>query len=188
MKRQSQSPVAVGGVAVLGFPEPTSIPALWNRLVPSYSSRAYGPMQFAVKWNPVYAKQIDLISKRRGSNRIIGYLDGIEIERVKAKVFSKAEASIRFGSEKKGHGYNGERGDFCMVGGRVNKTSLVLFYRSLELIGGFAYDLVLIRELEKRLNCKFKTVTFITCRAFTFALKGNSNEKLFPKLQAIFTE
>jgi len=111
-----------------------------------------------------------------------------EIDRAKKKFQRKGEASIRFGAEKKGHGYSGERGDFCLVGGVIRGKNLSLFYRSLELIGGFAYDLTLIASLEKLLEVHFQTVTIYATKAFTFALKGNSNEKLFPKLQRIFRE
>lgn len=108
-----------------------------------------------------------------------------EVERAAQKLSSKGTASLRFGNEKKGHGYSGERGDFCLIAGVVTRRYLTVYYRSLELIGGFAYDLTLIRELEGALLCNWKTVTFVTAKAFVFALKGNSNEKLYPKLRDI---
>lgn len=163
-----------------------TIPAFWNYHVPRYESKVVGALLVKLEWDPQYAEQIEEISERRTRNRIAGYLDQKETDRVRQKLMSKGEASIRFGFEKHGHGYSGERGDFCLVGGVVRGKNLSLFYRSLEMIGGFAYDLTLIRELGIRLDRKFQTVTIYATKAFVFALKGNSNEKLFPKLQEIF--
>lgn len=87
---------------------------------------------------------------------------------------------------KSGHGYKGERGDFCLIAGVVRPKQLTLYYRSLELIGGLAYDLTLIGHIEWELGCSFRQVDFVTAKAFTFALRGNSNEKLYPKLKAIY--
>lgn len=162
---------------------------VWNRLVPTYKSRNYGPTSFQMDWNPYYATRIEKISPKRTENRIKGYLSKEEILRVKKKLESKGEASLRFGALKTGQGYSGERGDYCLVGGVVKgklRAELTLFYRSLEMIGGFAYDLTLIRALEIALKVRLTTVTIYTCKAFVFALRGNSNEKLFPKLQEIF--
>lgn len=141
-----------------------------------------------MQWDPSYAGVIQNISEKRANNRRAGYLNNKEIERVSIKLASKGEASIRFGNVKTGHGYAGERGDFCLVGGVIRGRNMTLFYRSLEMIGGFAYDLTLIRSLEVLLGIYLDTVTIFTCKAFVFALKGNSNERLFPKLQEIFKE
>jgi hypothetical protein len=166
----------------------TPIAAFWNYLVPEYKSKVVGPLVVNLQWDPKYAEQIQEISPKRAGNRVKGYLDSQEMGRVYAKLYSKREASIRFGAEKTGHGYSGERGDFCLVGGVVRGGDLSLFYRSLELIGGFAYDLTLINTLEDVLERHFKFVRIYTTKAFVFALKGNSNEKLFPKLQEIFRD
>jgi hypothetical protein len=165
-----------------------NIADVWNYLVPRYESKVLGVVVIHLVWQPVYAKMVEEISPKRAANRRAGYLDMKEIDRAKKKFQRKGEASIRFGAEKKGHGYSGERGDFCLVGGVIRGKNLSLFYRSLELIGGFAYDLTLIASLEKLLEVHFQTVTIYATKAFTFALKGNSNEKLFPKLQRIFRE
>jgi hypothetical protein len=100
----------------------------------------------------------------------------------------RRDVSIRFGVAKEGHGYNGERGDFCLIGGVYGSGTLTLFYRSLELIGGFAYDLVLITEVCKQLEIEPRYIEIWAAKAFVFGLKGNSNEKLFPKLREIFRE
>lgn len=164
----------------------TPIPEFWNFLVPEYKSKVVGSLLVNLKWEPKYAEEIKKISLKRATNRCDGYLDSSELARASAKLRSKGECSIRFGAQKRGHGYSGERGDFCLVGGVARGNNLSLFYRSLELIGGFAYDLTLINEVEANLGRAFETVTIYTTKAFVFALKGNSNEKLYPKLKKIF--
>jgi hypothetical protein len=163
-----------------------SIPDHWNALVPAYESKSYPMLIAKMEWNPLYAAEIELISDRRSANRFANYVDFSELRRAKKKWTTKGEASMRFGVSKTGHGYNGERGDFCLVGGVIRGRDLMLFYRSLELIGGFAYDLTLIRSWEVNFQISLRTVTIIATKANVFALKGNSNEKLFPKLQEIF--
>ena len=93
--------------------------------------------------------------------------------------------SIRFGVKKAGHGYGKERGDFCLVSAVYSGKTLTLFYRSIELIGGFGFDLVLIEHVIRKLGIKPDWIEIWAVKAFTFALKGNSNEKLFPKLREI---
>lgn len=169
----------------MGYPAPMSIADLWTTLVPEYRSTNYGPAIFKILWDPRIASKIELISARRSSSRIKNYVIPSEIERVKQKLNSKDTVSVRLGYDKKGHGYSGERGDFCLIAGVVSRKRLTVYYRSLELIGGFAYDLVLLKHLGIALETYWETVTFVTAKAFVFALKGNSNEKLYPKLQKI---
>lgn len=169
-----------------------TIPQAYASLVPTYDSHAYLRRPFVLvitQWDDGYAKQIRKINPKRADNRISSYFIPEEIERVRdlIKLEGKKDFSLRFGREKVGRGYHGKRGDFCLVGGAVaGKKHLTLFYRSLEMIGGFGYDLVLIDELGKQLGLKWKSVTFIATRANVFALKRNSNEKLYPKLKEIF--
>lgn len=164
------------------------IPTHWNTLVPEYRSRVYPGLICKMKWDPEYAELIKEISKKRAGNRITNYISASENVRVVEKLATKGEASIRFGVSKSGHGYSGERGDFCLVGGVIRGKDLTVFYRSLELIGGFAYDLCLFRHLEQVLGMGsgWRFVTIMATKANVFALKGNSNEKLFPKLKEIF--
>lgn len=157
-------------------------------MVPRYESRNYGPTIFTVAWDPSVALSIGKISERRSLNRIDNYAIPLEMERVRSKLSSKDSVAIRFGNRKPGHGYGRERGDFCVIAGVVSKKHLTLYYRSLELIGGFAYDLVLINYLEKFFKCNWRTVTFVTQKAFVFALKGNSNERLYPRLRSILKD
>lgn len=165
-----------------------SIASTWNYLVPAYKSRSYPGLIIRFDWDVSYSQAIERISEKRSLNRCANYLDKAELTRAANKWSRKGEASIRFGVSKPGHGYNGERGDFCLVGGVIRGKHLTLLYRSLELIGGLAYDLCLISMLSSYTSIPLKTVTILATKANVFALKGNSNEKLFPKLQEIFRE
>jgi hypothetical protein len=182
----------IGPFSMLGAigcpPYVWSIPQAWKYFVPRYQSRNYGAQVFLLQWDPRYAKDIIQISSRRAQSRLDGYIDPKEMSRVAKKLETKGEASIRFGAEKTGAGYHGERGDFCLVGGVIQGKKLGLYYRSLEMIGGFAYDLCLIDYLAARFQRTWKNVTIYAWKVNVFALKGNSNEKLFPKLQEIFRE
>lgn len=159
----------------------------WLSLVPDYKSRLYPSLILKMDWDPSYAIAIREISPKRSVNRVNNYIDPEEIRRVERKLETKREASIRFGVAKTGHGYAGERGDFCLVGGVIRGKDLTVFYRSLELIGGFAYDLTLFQYLALAIY-SWNTVTIMAARANVFALKGNSNQKLYPKLRKIFSE
>lgn len=184
--RSSSTKSVATGAGLKLCPMPENIGDLWSTLVPRYESRNYGALSFSLIWDPEKAQAVSEISEKRGSNRIANYVIADEMDRVRRKLKTKGEASIRFGVSKPGYGYNGERGDFCMIGGVVRPKALTLYYRSLELIGGLAYDLVLIRYLEESLGCCFRQIDFVTLKAFVFALKGNSNEKLYPKLKEIY--
>lgn len=162
---------------------------LWLKLVPKYESYSLHPFFAEFGWDRRYGESIKCISSKRSANRVSSYLDPRELDRVSEKIGrGKKDVSIRFGAEKKGHGYSGERGDFCLVGGVYGRKTLTLLYRSIELIGGYGYDLVLLNELQDRLGLEIKTVRIWAARAFVFALRGNSNEKLYPKLQRIFKD
>lgn len=163
-----------------------SLPHFFASFVPSYSSGSYKPLVATIKWSTEYSPRIRYINPKRAANRITAYVDPKEVERVGAKLESKGAASIRFGVAKTGKGYHGERGDFCLVGGFIDGRKLTLFYRSLELIGGLAYDVVLIDHLGYELERSWKSVTIHAVAANVFALKRNSNEKLYPKLRKVF--
>lgn len=173
--------------------EAKTIPDLYAELVPEYKSKVF-PRPFIAcvhNWDDRYGKEVHKINPQRAQNRIDSYIIPEEIIRVNdlVKLEGKKDFSIRFGKEKIGRGYHGKRGDFCLVGGSVEATKhLTLYYRSLELIGGFGYDLCLIRRLSRQLGIEWKTVTFLATRANVFALKRNSNEALYPKLLEIFND
>jgi hypothetical protein len=163
-----------------------SLPQFFASFVPSYSSGSYKPLVATIKWSAQYSPRIRYINPKRAANRITSYVDPKEVDRVAVKLKSKSCASMRFGVAKGGKGYHGERGDFCLVGGFIDGKKLTLFYRSLELIGGLAYDVVLIDHLGHALGRTWKSVTIHAVSANVFALKRNSNEKLYPKLQKVF--
>jgi hypothetical protein len=164
-----------------------SLAKWWRYYVPEYKSRSFSPFfaRFPFREIPSAARRIRAISERRSTNRILNYVDTGEIERAKERGI---DVSIRFGVKKPGHGYGKRRGDFCLVSAVYAKSTLVLFYRSIELIGGVAYDLVLIDEVCHRMGITPKFIEIWAVKGFIFALKGNSNEKLYPKLKKIFNE
>jgi len=169
--------------------EARDIPQAWKILVPEYKSAQYRPLLVQIEqWDSRYAHAIRRISERRSINRINNYLGEKELDRVGTKLQSKSEVAIRFGVSKSGHGYHGERGDFCLVGGAIDGRNLSLFYRSLELIGGLAYDLVLVDHLGQELGIEWKRLTIMAANANIFAVHKNSNEKLYPKIQRILNE
>lgn len=171
------------GISVLA----DTLPTLHDYLVPEYKSRSYIHLCAKVtEWSDHFGRQMWNLSDRRARNRLSNYLDPAELERVEERLrYGSTEASIRFGVSKKGHGYHGERGDFCLTSGVVSGRHLTLFYRSLELIGGLGYDLCIIAELAAQLEREWKSVTIHAAHANVFALKGNSNEKLYPKLRGV---
>jgi hypothetical protein len=166
--------------------EALTLPQAFKLLVPEYKSQVYPVTTFHLKWEPRYADRIEEINPIRAMRRCENYLDRDEIERVLGRLENHDDASIRFGVKKPGRGYHGDRGDFCLVGGAIKGKHLTLMYRSLELIGGFAYDLCLIRKLSHELGIDWRVVTIFAARAHVFALRRNSNEKLYPKLRRIF--
>jgi hypothetical protein len=137
------------------------------------------------EWDDSYAREMHKISAKRSANRINNYVDPLELVRAASKLESTDAATLRFGVKKEGHGYHGERGDFCLLGGSINGKHLHLFYRSLELIGGLAYDLTVIECLSSQFDRKWKSVTLHAAKANVFALKGNSNEALYPKFRKV---
>lgn len=163
-----------------------TLPKLYAQLVPEYKSRTFRPLIATVaKWERKYGQEIAQINPKRANSRIENYLDRRELQRVLSA--GREDFTIRFGVSKSGRGYHGLRGDFCLGSAAVySKRHLTLFYRSLELIGGLAYDIVLVNQLAAELGTTWKSVTFMAARAHVFALKRNSNEKLYPKLRSIF--
>lgn len=164
--------------------------AFFNTLVPDYVGRTYRPLVARIKpWDAdVFGNQLAALSTTRAVKRIDGYLDLQEIERVKHKLTTKDNASIRFGVAKTGHGYLGERGDFCLIGGAIRDCALTVFYRRLELIGGWTFDVVLLERLSQLLEMKFKSVQVMAVQADVYALRDGSGEKerLFQRVQEIY--
>lgn len=166
----------------------TTLSELYDQLVPSYSSRGWsnGLILSVAHYERRYGLAVAKINPKRAAKRCDSYLIPEDIERAKSRLAEGKEASLRFGLEKTGRGYHGSRGDFCLTSGVIDRRNLTLFYRSLEMIGGFGYDLCLINKLGDLLEIQWKTLTIVAAHANVFALKRNSNEKFYPKLRAIF--
>lgn len=166
------------------------LPTFFNLFCPDYIGRTYRPLVVKIGWTcGKYSAPIAQLSASRAQKRIATYLIPDEVLRVRLKLNTKDNASIRFGgADKVGHGYRGERGDFCLVGGSIRGNDLALFYRRLELVGGFAFDVCLIDELARQLSMKWRTVQLMCVQADMFALKDGSGEKerLFANLQEIY--
>lgn len=145
----------------------------WRDLVPRYKSRSFRDFRLRFKWNKNDASFVRRTSSTRCDRRLETYIIPGELER--------SRGSIRFGNKKSGHGFHKERGDFCLVGGVYDKGHLTVLYRRVELIGGLHFDLALFAEVE-RICGRIKDVTIYAPHAFVFALKGNSNEKLYKRL------
>ena len=166
------------------------IPDFYRRFVPVYKSTAGIKQPFLVRiksWDSKYPHAIAKISAKRAGNRVDSYIINEEMVRVRKRLEAKpgGDCSIRFGVAKTGKGLRGERGDFCLIAGVIEGRHLTLYYRSLELIGGFAYDLCLIEVLGRLLRVEWKTVKIIALHARVFAVKGNSNQRFYPKLMEV---
>jgi hypothetical protein len=147
----------------------------WRVINPCRGS--WRPFVATFKWDPSVADFMETVSANRSQRRLDTYLIPGELAR--------SRGSIRFGHRKEGKGYHNRRGDFCLVGGSFEKGNLVVFYRSLELIGGLHYDLVVFREIERQLGI-IRNVTLLASIARIYALKGNSNEKLLQHLRSFY--
>jgi hypothetical protein len=152
---------------------------MWPDLVPKYKSKSIKNLQFTFDWDKRDAEKMREISARRCDKRIASYIIPGELER--------SRGSIRFGVKKEGHGYHGKRGDFCLVGASYRSGHLHVLYSRVELIGGFHFDLAVFSEVEKVLG-RITDVTIYAPHAFVFALKGNSNEKLYKKLNDYYAK
>lgn len=162
-----------------------TLPELYPQVVPRYKSKDFRPLIMRVtKWSSKYGQQVSLINPKRAASRIASYINPVEVNRVRNE--KREHYSISMGVKKTGAGYHGKRGDFCLLGASVQDSHhLTMHYRALNLIGGFAYDLCLINELELLLATRWRSVMFLAARAHIFAVPGNSNEKLYPKFRKI---
>lgn len=164
-----------------------SIKEIHSDMVGGYVSKRFRHHVFSFGWNPELARQITAINAKRAAKRIASYVDEDDLERVRPRIQSGKDFSLRFGVEKTGAGNFGERGDFCLLGAAYSKKVLTLHYRSLELFGGLVYDQAILLHVIDSLGIEVKTVVVMATSCHSFALKGNSNEKLFAKLQLIYS-
>lgn len=168
------------------YPHFQSVRDLHERLLGGYVSKSFRPMVFTMDWNPDDAASMTSINPKRAKKRIDSYIIPEEFERVASRIEAKKDFSIRCGREKTGSGNFGKvRGDFCLIGMSYAKKRLTLHYRSLELFGGLVYDQAIILEFVRRTNLQIREVVYLCGSSHSFALKGNSNEKLLQKLKEI---
>lgn len=155
-----------------------SLSEMWLSLVPEYRSKAYVPLHVSFPWDRAVAEEMWKISPKRCEKRMRSYVIPGELER--------SDGSIRFGHSKTGRGYHGnKRGDFCLVAGVYGKGQLTVFYRALELIGGFHFDLPLYAAVEDVMG-PIKRVNIFAVRAFVFGVKGvksMTKERLYEQMR-----
>ena len=163
-----------------------SIKELHRDMVGGYVSKRFRHHVFSFGWNPDLAKAVTSINPDRASKRIASYVDEDELQRVRSRIATGKDFSLRFGVEKTGSGNFGERGDFCLLGAAYSKKVLTLHYRSLELFGGLVYDQAILLHLISTLGVEVRTIVVMATSCHSFALKGNSNQKLFEKLEVIY--
>jgi hypothetical protein len=159
-----------------------SLSDMWLMHVKEYKSKAWQPFHVQFPWDRAHAEFITGISERRAQKRLDSYLIPGEFER--------AKESIRFGHEKKGRGYQKERGDFCLIAGHLKKGHLTVFYRSLELIGGLHFDLPVWAAVEDNMG-PINRVSIFAVRAFVFGVKGkvsHTKEHLYEQVKAYHEE
>lgn len=158
-----------------------------SRMVGGYVSKRFKHHVFSFGWSPELASQVTSINLDRARKRVLSYVDDAELDRVKPRVAAGKDFSIRFGVSKSGTGNFGDRGDFCLLGGAYSKKVLTLHYRSLELFGGLVYDQAIIHHVIAYLGIEVKTIVVMATSCHSFALRGNSNEKLYQKLLHIYS-
>ena len=157
-----------------------------GRLVGGYVSKRFRHFVFSFGWSPELAERVTSINPDRARKRVLSYVDNSELDRVKPRVDAGKDFSIRFGVAKTGTGNFGDRGDFCLLGAAYSKGVLTLHYRSLELFGGLVYDQAILDWVITYLGIKVKTIVVMATSCHSFALRGNSNEKLYSKLVKIY--
>lgn len=143
-------------------------------LIPEYKGSGWRPFCVTFPWNERDANFIWAVSKKRCERRIESYVDPAEIDR--------GAETFRFGVGKPGHGYRGKRGDFCLLAGHLINSHLTVFYRRLELLGGLHFDLAIFDLLGAHRG-GLKRISIMAVEAKVFALRGNSNEKLYMRLR-----
>lgn len=157
-----------------------------REMVGGYVSKRFPHHVFSFGWDPDLARKVTSINPKRAEKRVKSYVNYDELDRVYPRAKAKKDFSIRFGVEKTGTGNFGERGDFCLLGASYSKEVLTLHYRSLELFGGLVYDQAIILAVVEKLGIKVKKIVVMCSSCHSFALRGNSNEKLFRKLEKIY--
>jgi hypothetical protein len=171
----------------------TGLAPFFNTFCPVYIGMTYRPLVVKITWDgPEYVERIRAMSPTAAAKRCTAYLHPDEVERVRRKLQTKDNASIRFGFSKEGKGYKGERGDFCLIGGAIRDGHLTVFYRRLELVNGWAYDVVMLEDLHAMLSpalgfgTTWKTVQIMAVQADIFAMQRTSAEVQYEQLRSIY--
>lgn len=163
-----------------------SIREVHTEMVGGYVSKRFKHHTFSFNWNEALAREVTGINPARAEKRVASYVDDAELDRAIERVELGKDFSLRFGVEKTGSGNFGLRGDFCLLGAAYSKKVLTLHYRSLELFGGLVYDQAILLHVIDYLGLEVRKVVIMATSCHSFALKGNSNQKLFEKLGVIY--
>lgn len=160
---------------------------LWLHFVPEYRSYKWYNWHVRFGWDDGFSNRVLNLSPKRAAKRIENYIIPEEMNRVRDRLGlgKRGGASIRFGREKTGHGTHGERGDFCLIGGIINPPTFTAFYRSVDLVGGFLYDLSIFDYVFRTVGVPIRTVEVFAASAHVLGLKGNSNEALYSKVRKL---
>lgn len=165
-----------------------SLKEIHTEMVGGYVSKRFKHHVFSFNWDPGLASEVTSINPERARKRVRSYVDDAELDRARSRVLAGKDFSLRFGVEKTGSGNFGERGDFCLLGAAYSKKVLTLHYRSLELFGGLVYDQAILNYVIAYLEIPVTRIVVMATSCHSFALKGNSNEKLYSKLLSIYGE
>jgi len=168
-----------------------SLADFYSTLLPAYQFVHYSPLYARVNgWESKLISKIRAINPKRASDRFNNYVSPGELDRVRrfTPFIAKRGTSIRLGHSKPGLGMGGGERDFCILGAVVRRRALTVMYRSIDLIGGLAYDLTLFDSLGESLGVRWSSLTVFAMTAETQTSKGTSNEKLYPKLRRILNE
>ena len=164
-----------------------SIREVHTQMVGGYTSKRFPHHTFSFGWDADLARRV-LVNPKRATKRVASYVDYTDLARASSRATSGKDFSIRFGVEKTGSGNFGERGDFCLLGASYTTKgrTLTLHYRSLELFGGLVYDQAILLEVIEVLGIEPKRIVVMCGSCHSFALRGNSNEKLYRQLIEIY--
>lgn len=167
----------------------------WMTLVPTFKDHKYRPLFIRINnWQSGVVSEISNLSPSRTRKRWDTYITQIEIDRVRRfhPYAQQRGVSFRFGGvEKTGKGI-AEKRDFCLMSAVIRKRHLTIMYRSLELTGGFAFDLPVFSGLGVALGVSWESLTIFAFNANVHSVHDTENKSgtsygIWKKLRAIFT-
>jgi len=68
----------------------------------------------------------------------------------------------------------------------IDRRKLTLFYRNVELIRGFPFDLCLVNEIGRRLGIEWSSLSFHAVHSEVYCPKVSPFKKLYYQLHDIF--